>query len=76
MAPQAKQVRTAKIRMILFAPFGGVMTRAFIAELCELLNEEGIPHKTVRREDHLFNLNSKSGFQIGIHFRNSKRRKP
>jgi hypothetical protein len=36
------------------------------AELCELLNEEGIPHKTVRREDHLFNLNSKSGFQIGI----------
>jgi len=38
------------------------------AELCELLNEEGIPHKTVRREDHLFNLNSKSGFQIGIPF--------
>lgn len=36
------------------------------AELCELLNEEGIPHKTIRREDHLFNLNSKSGFQIGI----------
>jgi hypothetical protein len=38
------------------------------AELCELLNEEGIPHKTIRREDHLFNLNSKSGFQIGIPF--------
>ncbi len=38
------------------------------AELCELLNEEGIPHKTVRREDHLFNLNTKSGFQIGIPF--------
>src|SRR5260370_14903327 len=36
------------------------------AELCELLSEEGIPHKTIRREDHLFNLNSKSGFQIGI----------
>jgi hypothetical protein len=36
------------------------------AELCELLNEEGIPHKTIRREEHLFNLNSKSGFQIGI----------
>lgn len=38
------------------------------AELCELLNEEGIPHKTLRREDHLFNLNTKSGFEIGIPF--------
>ncbi len=38
------------------------------AELCELLNEEGIPHKTVRREDHLFNINTKSGFEIGIPF--------
>src|ERR1700687_5701776 len=38
------------------------------AELCELLNEEGIPQKTIRREDHLFNLNSKSAFQIGIPF--------
>jgi hypothetical protein len=38
------------------------------AELCELLNEEGIPHKTVRREDHLFNMNTKSDFEIGIPF--------
>jgi hypothetical protein len=38
------------------------------AELCELLNEEGIPHKTIRREDHLFNLNPKNAFQIGIPF--------
>jgi hypothetical protein len=38
------------------------------AELCELLTEEGIPNKTVRREDHLFNLNTKSAFQIGIPF--------
>ncbi len=38
------------------------------AELCELLNEEGIPHKTVRREDHLFNLNTKSAFEVGIPF--------
>jgi hypothetical protein len=38
------------------------------AELCELLNEEGIPHRTVRREDHLFNLNTKSAFEIGIPF--------
>jgi hypothetical protein len=38
------------------------------AELCELLDEEGIAHRTIRREDHLFNLNSKSPFQIGIPF--------
>jgi len=38
------------------------------AELCELLDEEGIAHKTIRREDHLFNLNSKSAFQIGVPF--------
>src|SRR5437867_2213177 len=38
------------------------------AELCELLNEEGIPHKTVQREDHLFNMNTKSAFEIGIPF--------
>ncbi len=38
------------------------------AELCELLNEEGIPHKTVRREDHLFNMNTKSAFETGIPF--------
>ncbi len=38
------------------------------AELCELLNDEGIPHKTIRREDHLFNLNTKSAFEVGIPF--------
>jgi hypothetical protein len=38
------------------------------AELCELLDEQGVPHKTLRREDHLFNLNSKNAFQIGIPF--------
>jgi hypothetical protein len=38
------------------------------AELCELLDEQGIPRKTVRRADHLFNLNSRSAFQIGIPF--------
>lgn len=38
------------------------------AELCQLFDEQGIPHKTVRRADHLFNLNSKNAFQIGIPF--------
>jgi len=38
------------------------------AEIRELLNEEGIRHKTIRRQDHLFNLNTKSAFEIGIPF--------
>jgi hypothetical protein len=36
------------------------------AEICELLDQEGVPHKTVRREDHLFHLSAKSAFRIGI----------
>jgi hypothetical protein len=38
------------------------------AELCELLGEQAIPHKTIRRQDHLFNWNTKSAFEIGVPF--------
>ena len=38
------------------------------AELCSVLDEAGIPHKTVRRHDHLFNLNNYPAFQIGVPF--------
>ena len=38
------------------------------AELCELLDKESIPHKTVRREDHLFRIARYAAFQIGIPF--------
>lgn len=38
------------------------------AELCELLDHEGIPHKTIRREGRLFDLTSKSAFQLGVRF--------
>jgi len=38
------------------------------AELCELLSEQGIPYKTVRRQDHLFNWKTKSAFEIGVPF--------
>jgi hypothetical protein len=38
------------------------------AELCELLGEKGIPHRTIRRQDHLFNWNTKSAFEIGVPF--------
>jgi hypothetical protein len=38
------------------------------AELCELLDKESIPHKTVRRADHLFHISKYPAFQIGIPF--------
>ena len=38
------------------------------AELGTILDEAGIPHKTVRREDHLFNLKNFPAFRIGVPF--------
>src|SRR5580704_12229361 len=38
------------------------------AELCGLLDKEKIPHRTVRREDHLFRISRYPAFQIGIPF--------
>jgi hypothetical protein len=38
------------------------------AELCELLSQQGIPCKTIRRQDHLFNMNTQNAFEIGIPF--------
>lgn len=38
------------------------------AELCFVLDEAKIPHKTVRRHDHLFNLSNYPAFQIGVPF--------
>jgi hypothetical protein len=38
------------------------------AELCELLAEQGIPCRTIRRQDHLFNWNTRSAFEIGVPF--------
>ena len=36
------------------------------AELCELLGNEGIPYRTFRRADTLFNISAKTSFEIGI----------
>lgn len=35
-------------------------------ELCAVLDEAGIPHTTIRREDHLFNLASQPPFELGV----------
>jgi hypothetical protein len=38
------------------------------AELCAVFDDAGIQHKTVRRQDHLFNLSNYPAFQIGVPF--------
>jgi hypothetical protein len=38
------------------------------ADLCALLDEARIPHNTVFRRDHLFNLNNFPAYQIGVPF--------
>src|SRR6266478_2536123 len=35
-------------------------------EICTVLDEAGIPHKMIRRQDHLFNLSHQSPYQIGV----------
>lgn len=38
------------------------------AELCELLEEAGIPHKSVFRRDHLFHFSKFPAYEVGIPF--------
>src|ERR1700751_5203305 len=35
------------------------------AELCTVLDEAGIPHKTIHRQDHLFNFANQSPYELG-----------
>jgi hypothetical protein len=35
-------------------------------EICTVLHETGIPHKMIRRQDHLFNWSHQSPYQIGV----------
>lgn len=37
-------------------------------ELCSVLDDACIPNKTVRRQDHLFNLSNYPAFEIGVPF--------
>ncbi len=37
-------------------------------ELCGVLDEAGIPHNTVYRRDHLFNLRNYAAFEVGVPF--------
>jgi hypothetical protein len=38
------------------------------AELCTVLDEAGIPHHTVFRRDHLFNLRNYPAYEVGVPF--------
>jgi hypothetical protein len=38
------------------------------ADLCQVLDEAGIPHNTVFRRDHLFNLSNYAAYELGVPF--------
>ena len=38
------------------------------AELCAVLDEAGIPHNSVFRRDHLFNLRNYAAYEVGVPF--------
>jgi hypothetical protein len=38
------------------------------AELCQVLDDAGIPHNTVFRRDHLFNLSNYAAYEVGVPF--------
>jgi hypothetical protein len=38
------------------------------SEVCQVLDEAAIPHKTVFRRDHLFNLSDYPSFEVGVPF--------
>jgi hypothetical protein len=38
------------------------------AELCSVLDEAGIPHNTVFRHDHLFNMKNYPAYEVGVPF--------
>jgi hypothetical protein len=42
--------------------------RRLHAELSSVLDAAGVPHKTIHRQDHLFNLNNYPAFQIAVPF--------
>src|ERR1041385_7922035 len=35
-------------------------------ELCTVLDDAGIPHKTIHRQDHLFNFNNQPAYEVGV----------
>jgi hypothetical protein len=35
-------------------------------EICAVLDEAEIPHKTIRRQDHLFNFSNQSPYEVGV----------
>jgi len=39
-----------------------------LAELCEVLEEAGVPYKTVYRSDHLFNFSNFPAYEVGVPF--------
>jgi hypothetical protein len=51
-----------------FCSFWGGEDPHIHAELCAVLDEAGVPHHTVFRRDHLFNLSNYPTYEVGVPF--------
>jgi hypothetical protein len=49
-----------------FCSFWKGQSARVCTELCAVLDEAGIPHRTVHREDHLFNIASQAPYEVGV----------
>lgn len=49
-----------------FCAFWQGTDQRICAELCTVLDEAGIPHKIIHRQDHLFNFSNQVPYQIGV----------
>jgi hypothetical protein len=49
-----------------FCSFWKGQSARVCTELCAVLDEAGIPYRTVHREDHLFNIASQAPYEVGV----------
>src|SRR5215468_2570998 len=52
----------------LFCSFWKGQDARVLAELCEVLEQASIPHKTIYRSDHLFNFSNFPAYEVGVPF--------
>jgi hypothetical protein len=68
VAPAGEHARPGESEEDPFCSFWKGEDARLHAELCQVLDDAGIPHKSVYQRDHLFNLRNYSAFQVGVPF--------
>jgi len=68
LAPPAPEVTPGDPEKDPFCSFWRGEDPRLHLELCDVLDQAGIPHKTVQRRDHLFHLRNFPAFELGVPF--------